>query len=126
VYLENRCDHGVNQAALDFLAAAEARGHRPVHAPRQVALTDYIFDSAVFFRSGPHRAEADLETLCYVKSFQKGVFGSGIAVRTGLLRPMLKIDALSFRKSALCWLAAAESADDAEKWFGAGRANPIP
>jgi choline dehydrogenase len=55
---------------------------------REVPLTDYVFDAAVFFCSEPDWVGADLETLFYVRSFQNGQFGAGIGMRTGLLRPM--------------------------------------
>jgi choline dehydrogenase len=55
---------------------------------REVPLTDYIFDSAVFIRSQPDWIGADLETLCYVQSFRNGQLRAGIGIRTGLLRPM--------------------------------------
>lgn len=46
------------------------------------------FDSALFFRSEPGWIGADLETLCYVRTFQNGKLVAGLAMRTGLLRPM--------------------------------------
>lgn len=55
---------------------------------REVPETDYIFDSAVFFRSEPDWIGADLETLCYVRGFRDGKPAAGIAMRTGLVRPM--------------------------------------
>ncbi len=55
---------------------------------REVPLTNFVFDSALFFRSEPDWVGADLETLCYVRTFQNGKLVAGLAMRTGLLRPM--------------------------------------
>jgi len=55
---------------------------------KEVPATDYVFDSAVFFRSEPDWIGADIESLCNVRAFKKGQFVSGVAMRVGLVRPM--------------------------------------
>jgi choline dehydrogenase len=55
---------------------------------REVPLTNYVFDSALFFRSEPDWVGADLEALFYVQGFVNGKFGAGLGMRVGLLRPM--------------------------------------
>jgi choline dehydrogenase len=55
---------------------------------RQVPTTDYVFDSALFFRSDPDWVGADLEVLFYVYGFEGGKFAPGLGMRVGLLRPM--------------------------------------
>lgn len=55
---------------------------------REVPLTNYVFDSALFFRSEPDWVGADLEALFYVQGFANGKFGAGLGMRVGLLRPI--------------------------------------
>ncbi len=55
---------------------------------KEVPLTDYVFDAAVFFRSEPDWIGADLESLCNVRALRNGQFLGGVAMRVGLVRPM--------------------------------------
>jgi GMC oxidoreductase len=78
--------HALSGVGANFHDHASVGGQ--FNTSREVPLTDYVFDAAVFFRSEPDWVGADLETLFYVRSFQNGQFGAGIGMRTGLLRPM--------------------------------------
>jgi len=55
---------------------------------KEVPPTDYVFDSAAFFRSEPDWIGADIESLCNVRAFKQGQFVGGVAMRVGLVRPM--------------------------------------
>jgi choline dehydrogenase len=55
---------------------------------RDVQLSDFLGDAAVFHRSTREWVGADLETLLAVQTFEDGELAGGLSMRTALLRPM--------------------------------------
>jgi choline dehydrogenase len=62
----------------------------PFETAREVPLTDFPFDAALFFRSRSDWVGADLEAMCSLRAMVDGKVVGAITVRTGLVRPMAR------------------------------------
>lgn len=62
----------------------------PFETAQDVPLTDFPFDSALFFRSRPDWVGADLEAMCSLRAIVDGQITGAITIRTGLVRPMAR------------------------------------
>jgi choline dehydrogenase len=60
----------------------------PFKIAREVPLTNFLFDAALFLKSTPDWVGADLEVICFLRSFEGGRMAGGVATRVGLVRPM--------------------------------------
>ena len=60
----------------------------PFKTAREVPLSNFLFDASLFLKSVPGWIGADIEAVCFVRSFEKGPAAGGFAARVGLVRPM--------------------------------------
>jgi choline dehydrogenase len=62
----------------------------PFETAKEVALTDFPFDAALFLRTRPDWIGADIEAMCTLRAMKDGRPVGAITIRVGLVRPMAR------------------------------------
>jgi choline dehydrogenase len=62
----------------------------PFETAREVPLTNFPFDAALFLRSRPDWVGADIEAMCTLRAVVDGEWVGAITIRTGLVRPIAR------------------------------------